>query len=62
MSFYTENSWIALEYELQAIQNEIDRSRGKTGRNPDWAADLEGVTGLRRKKSDIKQKLAALGN
>jgi|GEM_PF-4258152 len=61
MILHTENSWVALEFELQMIQNEINRRHSRMDHKEDRARNLGKAAGLRGNRNEIKQKLATLG-
>ncbi|WP_419912016.1 hypothetical protein [Hoeflea sp.] len=60
MTFQTESGWLALEFELQNIQNEIDRRHSRIDQNVDRGRNLEKIAALREKKNKISQRLAAI--
>ncbi|MEM9105662.1 MAG: hypothetical protein AAGC96_08395 [Pseudomonadota bacterium] len=60
MTFQTESSWIALEFEMQSIQNEINQYHQKKNSNFDPVAYGRKLAGLREKRNKIQQQMAML--
>ncbi|MEM9105661.1 MAG: hypothetical protein AAGC96_08390 [Pseudomonadota bacterium] len=56
----TENSKIVLEFDLQMIQNDIDRRLSRINQGIDRAYNVEKVSILQKKKNRITQRLLAL--
>ena len=60
MTINTENSWIALEFEMQSIQNEIDLCHRQKQANSDPMAYGSKIAGLREKRNQLQQQMASL--